>query len=85
MEQLDTRMISGLLDICASFGRAFTLPELVDRVMLERPGSAFEFAKAWRHLVSTRRIQTGPVDNPTRYYVAGRRRRKPESHDLPSQ
>jgi hypothetical protein len=81
-EQQDTRVISALLGLCASFERTFTLPELVDRVMLERPGSAFEFAKAWRHLVAMRRIQTGSIDHPTRYYVAGRRRRKAVPRDV---
>lgn len=60
-----------IVDMCQRFQRAFTLGEIVDRVLEERPELMFEFSEIWGALVQRRVIILASKSVPSTYRVAG--------------
>jgi hypothetical protein len=56
-----------VLDMCRRFGRDFTMSEIIERVLDERPEMMFEFSEIWGELVRTKSVVVFTRGEPCTY------------------
>ena len=56
-----------LLDMCRRFGRDFTMSEIVERVLDERPEMMFEFSEIWGDLIRNKSVAVFLRTQPCTY------------------
>jgi hypothetical protein len=58
-----------LLSQCQTSSREFTLAEIVERMLAERPDMILEFAETWENLIESQKIRICRRGRPNTYEV----------------
>jgi hypothetical protein len=79
----DEYTVTDLLNICQRSHVGFTLGEIVERVLVERPGDIPDFAEAWGEIHRRGLVRIRRYGRPTTYELVMDAASDSKEHDRP--